>query len=403
MELIGISCHPSIDRDDEHPEEIMDPISGRSAYNVLASSANPAEAAQTAAGTHPSGHASKLTSAMLSHHTLAALNTKKTQGNEQEKTLAGFAKEAMRSGLKISPNQPANGIAQFGAQRGDDELLIQAKLNERSEYDVLSVESIRGSEAPVSMVLPGPSAAVAGTARHPSALLGLPNELLLQIAGSTGKRGEGVDLSLRGVNQHMKAIADDQLSPKQRFLAENGQNLHAAGYDRADINALARLTPAQQNFALTNGPALQATAGYNGHAISDLASFTPAQQNFALTNSPTLRATAGYDGYAINRLARRTPAQQNFALTNGQKLHATAGYNGHAIVVLAQLPPAVQNFALTNGPALHATAGYDGHAINDLAIFTPAQQNFALTNGPALHETADYDGHAINGVAASQR
>ncbi|WP_223538248.1 hypothetical protein [Pseudomonas sp. GL-B-16] len=370
MELIGISCHPSIDRDDEHPEEIMDPISGRSAYNVLASSANPAEAAQTAAGTHPSGHASTLTSAMLSRHTLAALNAKETQGDEQEKTLAGFAKEAMRSGLKISPNQPANGIAQFGAQRGDDELLIQAKLNERSEYDVLSVGLRRGSKAHISMTLPSPTTAVAGTDRHPSALLRLPNELLLQIAGSTGKRGEGVDLSLRGVNQHMKAIAGDQLSPKQRFVIEHGQNLHAAGYSRADINDLARLTPAQQNFALTNGP--------------------------------TLRATAGYDGYAINWLARRTPAEQNFALTNGPALHATAGYNHYAISWLGRLTPAQQDFALTNGQELHATAGYDGHAINDLARATPAEQNFALTNGRELHETDGYDGRAINRLAASQ-
>ncbi len=377
----------------------MDPISGRSTYNVLASSAHPAEAAQTAAGTHPSGHASSLIPRMLSHHALAALNTKETQGNEQEKTLAGFAKEAMRSGqLRISPNQPANGIAQFGMKRNQDVLVIQAKLNERSEYDVLSVGLRRGSEAHIFMTLPSPTTAVAGTDRHPSALLRLPNELLLQIAGSTGKRGEGVDLSLRGVNQHMKAIADDQTSPKQRFVIEHGQNLHAAGYSRADIIDLARLTPVQQNFALTKGPVLQATAGYNGQTISILASFTPAEQNFALTNGPTLRATAGYDSYAINDLAQTTPAEQNFALTNGQALHA-AGYDGHAINDLARATPAEQNFALTNGRELHKTAGYDHYAINWLGRLTPAQQDFALTNGQELHETAGYDGHAINDLA----
>ncbi len=380
----------------------MDPISGRSAYNVLASSANPAEAAQTAAGTHPSGHASTLTSAMLSHHTLAALNTKETQGDEQEKTLAGFAKEAIGSGqLQISPNQPANGIAQFGMKRNQDVLVIQAKLNERSEYDVLSVGLRRGSKAHISMTLPSPTTAVAGTARPLSGLLGLPNELLLQIAGSTGKRGEGVNLSLRGVNKHMKAIADDQLSPKQRFLAEKGQNLHGAGYDAYAINALAKATPAQQNFALTNGPALQATAGYDGLAISTLARLTPAQRDFALTNGPELHATAGYDGYAINRLARYTPAQQNFALTNGPELHATAGYDAYAINDLAIFSPAQQDFALTNGQELHATARYDGHAINDLAQATPAEQNFALTNGPEL-AAAGHDGRAINRLAASQ-
>ncbi|MGF6284971.1 hypothetical protein ABH912_005483 [Pseudomonas sp. BT76 TE3572] len=150
----------------------MDPIRGSSAYNTQASSANPAEAAQTAAALHPSGHAHLLTSAMLSHHTFDALNAKEAQGNKEEQTLARFAKEAIRSGrLQISPNQPENGIAQFGMRRNQDILVIRAKLNERSEYDVLGVGFRRGSEAPASMTLPSPSAAMARTARQPSTLL----------------------------------------------------------------------------------------------------------------------------------------------------------------------------------------------------------------------------------------
>ncbi|TPG90008.1 hypothetical protein EAH72_30740 [Pseudomonas caspiana] len=275
--------------------------------------------------------------AMLSHHALDALNAKETQGNEQEKTLARFAKQAIGSGLlQISSNQPAVGGAQFGMESNQDLLVIKAKLNERSEYDVLSVGFRRGSQTPVSMTLPSPSTAVAGTARPRSALLNLPNELLLKIAGSTRTHGEGVNLSLRRVSKQMKVIADDQLSPKQRFLVENAPTLHA-------------------------------TAGYDGNAISVLARLTPAQQSFALTNGPTLHATAGYDGNAINGLSTQVPAQQSFALTNGPTLHATAGYDGNAISVLAKLTPAQQSFALTNGPTLHATAGYDGNAINGVA------------------------------------
>ena len=165
---------------------------------------------------------------MLSDHAVAALTAKETQGNEQEKMLAGFAKGAIGSGeLQISPNQPPNGITQFGMRLNQDVLAIKAKLNERSEYDVLSVGFRRGSEAPVSMTLPAPSTAAVRTARPPSALLGLPNELLMQIAGGTGPSGEGVNISLRRVNRQMKDIADDQMATQQRFVVENGQTLQA--------------------------------------------------------------------------------------------------------------------------------------------------------------------------------
>ena len=258
----------------------MNPIiGGNNNYNVQASLANPAETAQTAVGTHSSGHAGSLTLARLSHHALDALNAKETQGDKKEKTLARLAKEAIGSGqLQILSNQPANGVAQFGKRHNEDALVIKAKLNERSEYDILSVGFKRGSEEPVSMTLPRPSTAVTPTARHPSALLGLPNELLLQIAGSTGTRGEGVNLSLRRVNPQMKAIADDQLSPKQRFLVENGQKLHAVGYDSKAMTALAARPAAERDFVLANGQQLHA-AGYNyGFKMNALAA-RPDQRN----------------------------------------------------------------------------------------------------------------------------
>ncbi|MFC6478721.1 hypothetical protein ACFQDN_22405 [Pseudomonas asuensis] len=209
--------------------------------------------------------------------------------------------------------------------------MIKAKLNERSEYDVLSVGLRRASETPVSMTLPRPSTVVASTARHPSALLGLPNELLMHIAGSTGKQSEGINLSWRRVSKHMKVIADDQMSSRQRFLTEYAQTLSASGYGRTSVQDLLDLNPTQQSFALTNGPTLRATAGYNGFTINDLAEYIPAVQNFALTHGPTLHATAGYNGYDINGLANLLPAYQQFALANGAALHARSGYDGESI------------------------------------------------------------------------
>lgn len=166
----------------------MDPIRGSSAYNMQSSSVNSAQAAQASAGTHPSGHADSLTPRILSDHTVAALNAKETQGNEQEKMLAGFAKGAIGSGqLQLSPNQPPNGIAQFGIKRNQDVLVIKAKLNEQSKkYDVLSVGFRRGSEKPVSITLPTPinRSQVQSTKLPPEkTLLGLPTELQQAIMG----------------------------------------------------------------------------------------------------------------------------------------------------------------------------------------------------------------------------
>jgi hypothetical protein len=200
----------SLQYEDAIQRNIMDPIRGSSAYSMQnISSANPAQTVQAAAGANPSGHSGSLTWAMLSDYTVNALSGKEAQGNEREKMLAGFAKQAIGSGLlQLSPNQTPSGIAQFGMQRNQDVLVIKAKLNEndRSKYDVLSVGFRRGSGAPVSMILPSPSRAASGTARPPSALLCLPNELLLQIAGGTGHRGEGVNLSLREVSHGVKLM-----------------------------------------------------------------------------------------------------------------------------------------------------------------------------------------------------
>jgi hypothetical protein len=72
----------------------MDSIRISSSHNVQ--TANPTQATQTASGAYPSEAPKPLTSAMLSTHAVTALNARETQGNEQDKMLAGRAKEAMR-------------------------------------------------------------------------------------------------------------------------------------------------------------------------------------------------------------------------------------------------------------------------------------------------------------------
>lgn len=132
----------------------MDPIKGASANTDQTRLALPAEAAQNAVEAHPSGHARSLTSLMLSNQAANALNAKEMQGSEQEKTLSGFAKEAIGSRqLQRSPNQSPNGIVQFGMRRNQATVVIQAKLNERSEYDILGVGLKKDSGELISMRL----------------------------------------------------------------------------------------------------------------------------------------------------------------------------------------------------------------------------------------------------------
>jgi hypothetical protein len=199
----------------------MDPIRGSSAYNMQSiSSANPAQAAT---GAHPSGHADSLTLAMLSDHTVAALNAKETQGNAQEKMLAGFTKQALGSGqLQLSPNQTPGCVAQFGTRRNQDVLAIKAKLNEhdQSKYDVLSVGFRRCSEEPLSMRLPTPmprpqKKIIKFPPQH--SLLGLPTELQQAImghvfTGSTKRQGVYDLRSLDNSTRLLKAVlAGDSL------------------------------------------------------------------------------------------------------------------------------------------------------------------------------------------------
>lgn len=132
----------------------MDPIKSAAPNTGQTGLAPPAEAAQNAVEAHPSGPARTLTSLMLSNHAVNALNAKEMQGSEQEKTLSEFAKEAIDSRqLQRSPNQSPNGIVQFGMRRNQATVVIQAKLNDRSEYDILGVGLKKDSGELISMRL----------------------------------------------------------------------------------------------------------------------------------------------------------------------------------------------------------------------------------------------------------
>lgn len=161
---------------------------------------------------------------------------------------------------------------------------------------------------------PSQKTSLSGAALHK-----LPNELLLQIAGSTGPRGKGVNLSLRRVSQQMKVIADDQMSPNQRFLVQNGQNLHAAGYHAgSDMNTLAARPATEQQFVLNNAQRLQAV-GYNGEKMNVLAAMPAAARDFVLTHAQQLRANGYNYAFQINRLAAQPDQREAFLRQIGHR------------------------------------------------------------------------------------
>lgn len=187
MELFGISRHSSNHTENEQPETSMDPVRGTSDYRNQVSPANPAETSQAVAAKHPFGHNPLLTAALLSRQAFDMLNIKEAQGNEQEKNLVRLAKEAIGSSqLRISPNQRATEIAQFGIQNNQGVLVIQAKLNQRSEYDVLGVSFRRSSGDSITLKLLGSEHQphVQPTKMPPkNSLLGMPLELQQAIMG----------------------------------------------------------------------------------------------------------------------------------------------------------------------------------------------------------------------------
>ncbi|MGF6518020.1 hypothetical protein ABH912_005486 [Pseudomonas sp. BT76 TE3572] len=137
------------------------------------------------ANTPLSLHASSLTSAYLSQHSFQFLNAMGSQGVGSDKQLASLVKNSMQSdSLQLSPNHQQTGITgivQYGRQENKNALVVQAKLNEKSEYDILAVAFRGAFEKPVLMRFPEPRGDAAGTAPSQHPLLSLPNEFLQQI------------------------------------------------------------------------------------------------------------------------------------------------------------------------------------------------------------------------------
>ncbi|GGM31852.1 hypothetical protein ACFQDN_21400 [Pseudomonas asuensis] len=181
---------------------------------------------------------------------------------------------------------------------------------------------------------PGPS---------PIGLLTLPDELLLHIAKHTSTNG--VDVSLRGVNQRLKGIADEMLSDGQAFTVSKGQTLEDIRYEGWEMSALGSLSIDAQNFVLSNSNCQALLkAGYEGWERNDLAQKPPEQQKFVLDNLDTLKA-ADYTGSEMNDLASQPPEEQEFALTYALRLKLH-DYNGWAINNLAAQPPAERSSLL---------------------------------------------------------
>ena len=356
----------------------MGPIRGGVSVNLQVGPTHIEGGTPEPANTPPSLHASSLTLAYLSNHSFMSLNAMESQGRASDKQLATLVKKLIQSDfLQLSPGHQQTGITgvvQYGRQENKNTLVVRAKLNEKSEYDILAVGLRKASGELVSMTLPKPRDEAAGIARSRPSLLSLPNELLQQIAEQTGQRNNGVNVSLRGVNRHMKAIADRQLSDGQRFLVQNGESLEAMGHSAVDMQFLGTRSAAEQGFVLANGARLK-ELGHNSFAIRELAACPAAQQSFVLTNGARLKAL-GYRAVVMRFLAACPAAEQDFVLANGAPLKEM-GHSVGATQFLATRPAAEQAFVLANGTRLQAL-GHSAGAMLRLATRPAAEQAFVL-------------------------
>jgi hypothetical protein len=335
---------------------------------------------------------------MLSRQSAKSLEAKEKEGNEEEQELTQLAKLAMSDDkLKISA-QSVNGATQFRMQANETVLTIEAELNAQSEYDLLRVDLTGGSKVALSMTLPRSGPAAAHTVRSPSALLGLPPELLLHILSFTSNRGEGINPRLLGVSKPVKHFAQDQLSLTQQFLVKHGGNLRAAGYQGLDMDQLAKRTDEEQTFVFTNMQLLHANGYTEGCQINSLAARPDDERGFVLGNAEQLHARGYRNGTEINALAQKGAPQRQFVIDNAQVLHGS-GYEGYTMNVLADRPAAEQAFVIAHAANLHSN-GYDrAFHINDLAALPVASRNFVLANAEQLHAAGYGDGEAMNKLA----
>lgn len=371
----------------------MDSTRGISAHNVHSSRlANATQAARATTDPHSPERGISLTKAMLSNHAQDSLDAQELADGKQGKNPARRANEAITIGqLQLSPNQSPSDIARFVAHIDQDVLTIEAKLNENSKYEVLSVTLQSGAESPVVVTLPKPSVAVTGAVSKPPASLRLPDELLIEMVRGTGKNGEGVNLSLRETDERMKGIAEDQMSPKQRFVIENGQTLKASGHSASDMRFLASQPKVLQAFVVNHGETLKAS-GYSPLDIQSLFELSQHLQAFVIAHGETLKAS-GHSPWEMRSLFGLNKENvQKFVVDHGETLK-TSGHSPLDMQFLASRPEDVQKFVVDHGDTLQAS----GHSPSDMQFLAsrPEEvQAFILAHGESLKAS----GHSLSDI-----
>lgn len=206
----------------------MDPVRGADSFKMPIESANTGATTQATAHKPPSMHANFLTLSQLTPHSFEALNSLQRHGDETGKALAEFAKDAIQGGfLSVSPNQQQTNVARYGKSVNGNVLVIQARLNERSQYDILSIGIRQASGKIMSMTFPepadNPGTRKAGTAK--ALLPGMPVELqrlvMREIFTNENRRQAAYELSAFGVsNKHLKDVLGNDVLLKSEHNAQ---------------------------------------------------------------------------------------------------------------------------------------------------------------------------------------
>lgn len=192
----------------------MDPVKGAASLQLPVEAASTVVTTQATANIPAPLHASSLTLANLGPRSFEELNELEHQGDERKKNLAKLVKDSMQSGfLSLGPNQQQPLIAQYGRKVNNTTLVICAKQNEISQYEILSVGIRHTSGKTISMVFPKVSDNTErrkAAADEPS-IYRLPQELKRRIMGeilsSENKRQAVYDLtSFVASNHHLEGV-----------------------------------------------------------------------------------------------------------------------------------------------------------------------------------------------------
>lgn len=313
----------------------MDPIQPGIPLQAYAFVSDAAEA--DPASTQPE-HPDKLPPRLMSD---SALQLVETLGKDESWEVCQQAQSiilALKDNtMLLSSKAPGGAVYKADFMFGDGvpaSVSISVRLNKASRYDItgygLSVP-LRGIDryTPVSSSDPAgrqpaavkpPAASVAA-----ASLLNLSNELLRQIAGESGKDDEGVNLRLRGVSKHLKAIADKEMSTAQRFLVENGEALSNQGINIRFKRTLAKFYSAdEQKFILTHSHKLQ-KMGFGPESMFTVARYPDHRKNFILNQGAEYHKL-GYDEIKLILISNFPEVSQKFLLINNREL-ALLGFN----------------------------------------------------------------------------